>query len=325
MTLPEWRKSLRYLGLTASCLAASVINPYGLRLHIHIADYLQSSFIRDAVQEFQSPAFRSESMRQFELVLVLGIVCAGFLITRKRYVEALWILYFAHSALSSARHIPLYLIVASPIIAIEATSWWNKVFARAHKQSIRGILDALSVDVAVGFRRSTFWLAPGIVLAVAITTAQHWPSDFAKTFPIHMVATQQGRIIGSRLFTSDQWGDYILYKLWPRQKVFVDGRSDFYGEKVGGEYLSLMGANYKWPDIAKKYGFNLMLLPVKWPLVSVLKLSADWQIVADDGTDILFEHRSLHQREEKIQYIGLMKKTATAEGTKEAISIDGRH
>jgi hypothetical protein len=140
-----------------------------------------------------------------------------------------------------------------------------------------------------------------------------------------MVATQQDRIIGSRLFTSDQWGDYILYKLWPRQKVFVDGRSDFYGEKVGGEYLSLMGANYKWPDIANKYGFNLMLLPVKWPLVSVLKLSADWQIVADDGTAILFEHRRLHQREEKIQYIGLMKKTATAEGTKEAISIDGRH
>jgi hypothetical protein len=86
-----------------------------------------------------------------------------------------------------------------------------------------------------------------------------------------------------------------------------------------------MGANYKWSDIANKYGFNLMLLPVKWPLVSVLKLSVDWQIIADDGTAILFEHRGLQRREEKIQYIGLMKRTATAEGTKEAISIDGRH
>ena len=168
------------------------MNPYGLRLHAHIADYLQSSFIHDAVQEFQSPAFRSESMRQFELVLVVGIVCAGFLLARKRYVEALWILYFAHSALTSARHIPLYLIVASPIIAVELTSWWNNLFANAPKNSIRSILNALSVDVAVGFRRSTFWLAPGLVLAVAITTAQHWPSDFAKTFPIHMVATHAG-------------------------------------------------------------------------------------------------------------------------------------
>ena len=105
--------------------------------------------------------------------------------------------------------------------------------------------------------------------------------------------TQQERILGARLFTSDQWGDYILYKLWPRQKVFVDGRSDFYGEKSASEYLSLMGADYKWPEIAQKYGFNLMLLPVKWPLASVLKLDPNWRVVADDGTAILFEHSEL--------------------------------
>jgi hypothetical protein len=324
-SFPEWRGSLRYFGLTGACLAASLVNPYGFRLHIHVASYLQSSFIRDAVQEFQSPAFRSESMRQFELVLVLGIVCAGFLLARKRYVESLWILYFAHSALSSARHIPLYLIVASPIIAIEATSWWRKVFTVAPKDSVRGILDALSVDVARGFRRSTFWLAPGIALAVAMTAAQHWPSDFANTFPIQMVATQQERITGSRLFTSDQWGDYILYKLWPRQKVFVDGRSDFYGEKIGGEYLSLMGADYNWPGISKKYGFNLMLLPVKWPLASVLKLSPEWRVVADDGTAILFEPTDLHRAEKKGRLAGLLERNATAESTREAIRADGRH
>jgi hypothetical protein len=315
--LTEWRRSLRYFGLTAACFAASVVNPYGLRLHMHIADYLQSSFIHDAVQEFQSPAFRSESVRQFELVLLLGIACAGFLLARKRYVEALWILYFAHSALTSARHIPLYLIVASPIIAVEMTSWWNAVFANSPKNSIRSILNALSVDVAVGFRRSTFWLAPGLILSVALTAAQHWPSDFAKTFPIQIIATHQERIIGSRLFTSDQWGDYILYKLWPRQKVFVDGRSDFYGEKIGGEYLSLMGADYRWPEITQKYGFNLMLLPVKWPLVSVLKLNADWRILADDGTAILFEHRNLRLDQGKNKQLGLMETTSTVEGTKE--------
>jgi hypothetical protein len=315
--LPDWRKSLRYLGLTAACLSASVINPYGLRLHAHIADYLQSGFINDAVQEFQSPVFRSESMRQFELVLVLGVICAGFLIVRKRYVESFWVLYFAHTALTSARHIPLYLIVTSPIIATEATSWWNAFFANAPKKSIRGILDALAYDVCIAFRRSTLWLAPGILLAIAATAPQHWPSDFAKTFPIQIVATQQERILGARLFTTDQWGDYILYKLWPQQKVFVDGRSDFYGEKIGNEYLSLMGADYKWSEIAKKYGFNLMLLPVKWPLVSVLKLDPHWRVVTDDGTAILFERSDLHPKGEKIQLLGLMERSATAEGTKE--------
>ena len=152
---------------------------------------------------------------------------------------------------------------------------------------------------------------------MTLTAAQHWPSDFAKTFPLQIVATHQERILGSRLFTTDQWGDYILYKLWPRQKVFVDGRSDFYGEKIGSEYLSLMGADYKWPEIAKKYGFNLMLLPVKWPLASVLKLDSNWHVVADDGIAILFEHNSLRPNQEKNKLPGLMEPTATAEGTKE--------
>jgi hypothetical protein len=109
-----------------------------------------------------------------------------------------------------------------------------------------------------------------------------------------MIVAQESRIVGSRLFTTDQWGDYILYRLWPRQKVFIDGRSDFYGETIGNDYLSLMHADFKWAGLVKKYGFDLMLLPVKWPLASVLKLSPEWKLVADDGTAILFERRALH-------------------------------
>lgn len=291
----DWKPSLRYFGLTAACLAASLINPYGLQLHVHVAEYLRSDFIRNAVQEFQSPSFRSESVQQYEAVLIVGLICSGLLMSRRRFVEALWILYFAHSSLASARHIPLFILVAAPAIAQEATGWWNFYFAGAPKNSVRDILQSLSADVAVGFRRTTFWIAAGLLPVVALTASAHWPSDFAKTFPIGMVAAHEQKIVGSKLFTSDQWGDYILYKLWPRQMVFVDGRSDFYGEKIGEEYLSLMNADYKWNGIAKKYGFNLMLLPVKWPLASVLKLSPEWKVLADDGTAILFERSNLHR------------------------------
>jgi hypothetical protein len=290
----QWRTSARYFVLTAGCLAASVINPYGIQLHVHVAEYLRSDFIRNAVQEFQSPSFRSESVRQFEAVLILGIACAGFLASRKRFVETLWILYFAHSALTSARHIPLFLIIASPAIAGEATRWWNAAFEAAPRNSIRHIFHSLAADVAVGFRRTTVWIVIAAVPLTAITAVKHWPTDFARTFPSKMVSAHESRIVGSRLFTSDQWGDYILYRLWPRQKVFIDGRSDFYGAALGNEYLSLMHADFKWANVVEKYGFDLMLLPVKWPLASVLKLSPEWRLIADDGTAILFERRTLH-------------------------------
>ena len=158
------------------------------------------------------------------------------------------------------------------------------------------------------FPQDDFWIVAGAIPIVALTAAQHWPSEFAKTFPIGIVKAHEQRIVGSRLFTSDQWGDYILYKLWPRQKVFVDGRSDFYGEKLGNEYLSLMNADFKWYEVSKKYGFNLMLLPVKWPLASVLKLSPQWKVVADDGTAILFETAQAETVTPKIPVPGLMER-----------------
>ena len=100
------------------------------------------------------------------------IVCCGFSLRRKRFVEAFWILYFAHSSLASARHIPLFMIVASPAIAQEASKWWNIYFADAPRNSVRNILHSLSADVAIGFRRTTFWIVAGAIPVVALTAAQ---------------------------------------------------------------------------------------------------------------------------------------------------------
>ena len=42
------------------------------------------------------------------------------------------------------------------------------------------------------------------------------------------------------IFAEDQWGDYLIYHLYPSKQVFIDGRSDFYGDKFGERYLDLI-------------------------------------------------------------------------------------
>jgi hypothetical protein len=107
-------------------------------------------------------------------------------------------------------------------------------------------------------------------------------------FPTAMVHQHASLIAAGRLLTPDQWGDYIIYSFYPRQKVFIDGRSDFYGEKLGREYLHLLQGSYDWRAILNRYGFDVALLPVDWPLSSMLKLDPSWQVVEDDGRVILF-------------------------------------
>ena len=107
----------RMAALTGACAGATFLNPYGWGLHEHLWGYLHSSWIRDSIEEFQSPRFHSESMLWFEVLLILGIAAVPRLLSRMRIRDAALILIWAHAALVSVRHVPLFLIVAAPPIA----------------------------------------------------------------------------------------------------------------------------------------------------------------------------------------------------------------
>jgi hypothetical protein len=128
-----------------------------------------------------------------------------------------------------------------------------------------------------------------LVLA-ALGTPLNWPRDFpSDLFPTAIVHQHAGLIVSGRLLTPDQWGDYMIYSFYPREKVYVDGRSDFYGEKLGQEYLHLQQGAYDWKTIMDRNRFDVALLPVDWPLSSMLKLDPSWRVVQDDTKAVLFQ------------------------------------
>jgi len=96
------------------------------------------------------------------------------------------------------------------------------------------------------------------------------------------------------VFTNDEWGDYLIYRLSPvGLKVFVDGRSDFYGEKFGQAYIDLMNVKYDWESKLRQYGVDTILLPVATPLASAVKESRNWRVTYDDGVSIVFRPAAL--------------------------------
>jgi len=291
----HWPQIRRYAALLAGCSLASLVNPYGFQLHVHIWEYLRADWIKNLVQEFQAPTFRSEGQLQFEALLLAGLIACGLLLRRRLFAEALWVIFLAHSSLISVRHVPLYAAVAAPLVACEISEWWRAGVACMKKSSALRILHQLGADLAPGFRRTSMWPAVLILSLAALDAPLQWPRDFPSViFPTAMVHQHAGLIATGRLLTPDQWGDYIIYSFFPRQKVYVDGRSDFYGEKLGEEYLHLLQGSYNWRAILDRNGFNLALLPVDSPLASMLKLDPTWQVVQDDTRVILFQRVGSH-------------------------------
>ncbi|MBI4873431.1 MAG: hypothetical protein HY822_02220 [Acidobacteria bacterium] len=286
----RWAAARRLALLAAGCAAASLANPFGYRLHAHVLAYLKSDWIRQAVQEFQSPSFREESMLQFEILLVLGLFTAAAALRRRAVVEALWVVFWAHCALGSVRHVPLFVVVAAPLAAAEVSRWWERAVAGLSRQSVPAILHSLGQDSAEGFRRLTVWAAVPLAALAFLPGLATWPVNFPKEkFPVELVERHRERLAAGRVFTSDQWADYLIFRSYPAQRVFFDGRSDFYGPDLGREYIRLSQAHYEWEQLLDRHGFDLVLSPADWPLASVLKREPRWRILADDGRGILFE------------------------------------
>ena len=288
----RWTAFRRYLGLTAATSASSLINPYGYGLHLHLIEYLRSDWIRNIVQEFQAPTFRAENVRQFEILLFAGLITAAFLLRRKQISGALWIVTFAHMALTSVRHVAIYVTVAAPLIAAEVTGWWTSMMLKAKPRSIPRIFDDLAQELRPAFLRTSILPAVAVVALMLAGKPIQWPEDFPRaTFPVEIVDRHAAEILRGRVFTEDQWGDYLLYRFYPHLKVFVDGRSDFYGPLLGNEYIQLMQGGFKWRGLLKKYGFDVVLSPVEWPLSQLLKQDGGWKVVDDDGHAVLFVRR----------------------------------
>ncbi len=283
-------EAVRHYGLLlAGCLGATVLNPFGLGLHRHIIEYLRSDWIRTVVQEFQAPTFRSENQLQFEILLFAGLLAAGFCLRTRRFTDALLVAGFAHLALTSARHIPLFAAVAAPIVAIEASVLWRQAVAASGRRSIPGILGAVTEDMSPGFRRISLAIPAALLLIAFAPGMGAWPADFPQLlFPVKMIAAHSAELAERRVLTTDQWGDYLIFRFWPKNRVFVDGRTDFYGPRTGGDYIDLWHGQSGWKKLMDQYGFEAVLVPPDWPLSALLREDGRWKVVSADKQAVLF-------------------------------------
>jgi hypothetical protein len=104
-----------------------------------------------------------------------------------------------------------------------------------------------------------------------------------------VVQRNAGLISGSRIFTTDSWADYLTFHNYPRQRIFVDGRSDFFGKEISEDYLQILKGYYGWDALMKRYEFDAALVPTQSAIASLLRLRPDWRTIEQDGQAALFQ------------------------------------
>jgi hypothetical protein len=287
----NWAGARRYAMLGAGCAAASLCNPFGYQLHLHMFKYLRADWIRGIVEEFQPPRFDSTAGRDFEILLFLGIATAAWLLYKKQIASALIILAWAHAFLMSVRHAPIFAMVVLPFAAEELTLAWQKWCEGMKGKDLPVILYRIGADHLKAFRRMSVAVPLFGVALLVFDFGIAWPTDFpAIKFPVEFVNRHGADLAGKRLFTTDAWGDYLIYRNYPNQRVFLDGRTDYYGPELSHEYASLLNGEAGWEAMAAKYRLELAMVPEGSGLASLLKKNAHWSTVDVKGDVGLYRH-----------------------------------
>jgi hypothetical protein len=281
----------------AAAMAASLVNPYFYHLHVHMAKYLVDPYNSEHIVEFLSPSFHLPQAPYFESMLVLGAAAACWHVAQGKFTEAVLLLVWAHGGLLAGRNIPLFMIVAAPPVAAAVQQWldripeWNVAqWVRRLAAGINRVAARTAETEAIG--RWHLISLGGMALIAALIYAPHPPKKFRaefdpKSFPVGAL-TVLGKDPSARIFTKDQWGDYVIWSLYPGHKVFVDGRSDFYGDEFEEKVLDVFNVKYGWEKTLGRFGVNTILLPPDTPLAGALKESSRWRVVYDDGVALVF-------------------------------------
>ncbi len=98
-------------------LVATLANPYGYKLHVHIYRYLSDRFLMDHIDEFLSPNFHGLPQKCFAVLVLLSIVGVTVGRTRVRTSQVLVLCFAVYTGLYASRNIPVSSMLLALIIA----------------------------------------------------------------------------------------------------------------------------------------------------------------------------------------------------------------
>jgi hypothetical protein len=109
-----------------------------------------------------------------------------------------------------------------------------------------------------------------------------------KTLPVDATAFLKSLPANKgQIFNSYNWGGYLIFN-YPEQKVFVDGRTDLFGDEILGEWLTIVQAGDGWEVMLGKWGITRVLIEPDRPLAKVLPYHG-WIEMYRDRVAVIFE------------------------------------
>jgi hypothetical protein len=286
---PRRKKEVVILALAAlSAFGLAFINPNGYRTVFYFL-ISRDPIFRHIVE------WRHMELKELAglhgLFLFLGVFLILRFIREADFSEIALFGTFGYMALDAPRSLPFFAIASVPIISSRAQrvvdrlgdgAWWAR-----HEKWLHSVF----AIVVVCF---TFWYL--------YKDAGKFQSDYEfgfgvnkKLVPVQAVDFIVDQGLKGPMFNSYGIGGYLMWRLYPDQKVFVDGRVEMYGTDFLKTYMFYWHPDV-WNDYVKKYDLSYAIIDREPNYTTrYLDENPDWQLVFfDDRAMVYVRNASEH-------------------------------
>lgn len=273
---------LRPLFITgAFCLAASLINPY--TYHQWIYPFIVNSMTATRIiSEWQSPDFHTLTNKIYLIYLLSFLFIRGYTTHRPSAFETVIPFFFVMMGFVSVRHIPLASLTLLPLYVISAShlrfSWRSGgLVERKVIPFIARLRYRMRSGVQLGKREFVFnWF---LLIAITFLSASWHFSTLDRisaydndSIPIEAVSFIEKAGITGNVFNTYRYGGYLIHRLYPHSRVYIDGRADLYGDDFLSTYRNIYSTQDGWNDLLSQYPIDYILVEntasILWPLTS---------------------------------------------------------
>jgi hypothetical protein len=262
--------------------AALVINAYGPQILLVPGITVSIGVLRDFIQEWNSPNFHINSTWPFIIMVVVLFGAIGASRRRLDWTEFGLLGVTIFMSLWAGRHISVFAVVATPLLTrhlqdILDERGWRLIPNKVATPTQGRINLAIILLVTLG----------AIVKINYTFDPQIFADEQARVFPLGAIEYLKQERPPGVLFNSYNWGGYLLYAL-PEYPIFVDGRTDLYGDRLLRPWINAYFGRESWRGTFDEFNVNVVLVEPEVGIARVLRNNPAWRVAYEDEISILF-------------------------------------
>jgi hypothetical protein len=298
LSIAELKKLLFVFGL---CCVATLLNPEGYRIYDYVRTVVLDPGSQQLVAEWQPP-------RLNDLTGFLFFYCPFFLAmftfiqarVKPDLTETVLFFGFAALGLSSIRNAAWFGTITFPLIARYLPHFDLTPLSPLRRfTAIESFFESstrLEGDVPAHSRINLVLL---IAAFIALLTQSPWirpaitgKSLIAPQTPVGVAEFIREKAISGRMFHPQEFGDYLMWRLWPQQKTLVDGRVHLFDLEFLKEYKRVLDDPLSG-DFIERWNIQYLLLS-KLPdgsnsrTIASVESSSTWSKIYEDTISVLF-------------------------------------